>query len=75
MEKLWLKLGLGPGFYSISWLSFKTILKNQKWLTYKDIKLICKIISRYRKIVQDLTLTKYESEDSKYTIIVNKNEN
>ena len=73
MEKLWLKLGLGPGFYSISWLSFKTILKNQKWLTYKDIKLICKIISRYRKI--DLTLTKYESEDSKYTIIVNKNEN
>ena len=54
---------------------FQDNFKKPKWLTYKDIKLICKIISRYRKIVQDLTLTKYESEDSKYTIIVNKNEN
>ena len=36
------------------------------------IKLICTIICRYAQIVRDSTLTKYESEDSKYTIRANK---
>ena len=72
IEKLCLELDLGPGFSSTPPLSFKTILKNQKWLTYKNITLICKIICKYPQIVRDLTFTMYESEDSKYTIEVNK---
>ena len=72
MEKLWLELGLSPLFSSTLQLSLKTILKNQRWLRYKTVKLICKIICRYTQIVQDLTLIKYESEDSKYTIRLNK---
>ena len=33
---------------------------------------MCKIICRYPQIVRDLTLTMYESEDSKYTIRLNE---
>ena len=50
--------GLGHRFSSTPPLSVKTILENQKWLTYKNIKLICKIICRYAQIVQNLTLNK-----------------
>ena len=71
MENFGLQLGSRPGFSSVSPLSFKTILKNQKLLTYKNIKEICKIICRYALIVRELTLAKYDSRNFKYRVRVN----
>ena len=57
-----------PGFSSASLLGFKTILKNQKMINIK-------ILNKYVKLSADTYKyyeTMYESEDSKYTIRVNK---
>ena len=45
-------LGSGPESSSMSPLSFKTIFKNQKWLTYKNIKPICKIRRNFHYVMK-----------------------